>query len=143
MSARVAACVCSRGYVNESRGWICRRLASPVGCGVAIAAADPATLWDDPGSLPRDCCAPPLTPGNCEPPGDDCGPPLAPHRSLLAAASLLAASFLPPESTWVAHLQAATLQARPTTANHARSLSRCSRRPTRTRTLWPGPLGFR
>jgi hypothetical protein len=69
--ARAAACVWSRGYVNGSGGWICRRLASPVACGVSTAAVDPATSWDEPG-------CPPLAPGSCEPLGDCCAPPLAP-----------------------------------------------------------------
>jgi hypothetical protein len=70
-----------------SRGWICRRLESPVTCGVSTAAVDPATSWDEPGcpplapgscEPPGDCCAPPLAPGSDEPPGDYCAPPLAP-----------------------------------------------------------------
>jgi hypothetical protein len=49
MSARAAAYVWSRGYVNWSRGWICRRLASSTdGVAFAVAAVDPATGWDDP-----------------------------------------------------------------------------------------------
>jgi hypothetical protein len=71
LAAWAAACVCSRGYVNESGGWICRRLASPVGYGVATAAVDPATSWDEPG-------CPPLAPGSCKPPGDCCTPLLTP-----------------------------------------------------------------
>jgi hypothetical protein len=71
LAVRAAACVCSRGYVNGSGGWICRRLASLVGCGVATAVVDPATSWGEPG-------CPPLAPGSCEPPGDRCAPPLAP-----------------------------------------------------------------
>jgi hypothetical protein len=152
--ARAAACVWSRGYVNGSGGWICRRLASPVACGVSTAAVDPATSWDEPG-------CPPLAPGSCEPLGDCCAPPLAPgswrllemthrsrlaagrlqvvpHRSLLATGSLLAASLLPPESTWVACLQAATLRARPAAANPATSRSRGLSRRSRTQTLRPG-----
>jgi hypothetical protein len=62
-------CVCLRGYINGSRGWICWRLASAMACGVTIAAADPATSWDDPGNPPGDGCAPPLAPGSCDPPG--------------------------------------------------------------------------
>jgi hypothetical protein len=101
LSARAAACVCSRGYVNGSRGWICPHLASPVGCGVAIAAADPATSWDDPASPPlvrRDCCAPPLTPGSGEPLGEDWGPPLAPGscEALGYAPSVAPGSYEPP-----------------------------------------------
>jgi hypothetical protein len=159
LAARAAACVCSRGYVNGSGGWICRRLASPINCGVATVAVDPATSWDEPGCPPLalgscelhgDCCALPLAPGSYEPPRDDCGPLLA-HGScealgcappaLLATGSLLAASLLPPESTWVARLQAATLRARPATANPATSRSRGPSRRSRTRTLRPGPIG--
>jgi hypothetical protein len=61
--------VYSRGYVNRSRGWICRRLASAVGCGVAIAAADPATSWDD----------------SCNPPGDRCCDRTAQNNSVLSS----------------------------------------------------------
>jgi hypothetical protein len=118
------------GYVNGSGGWICRRLASPVGCVVATASVDPATSWDDPG-----CEAP----GSYEPLGDYCVPPptaraaarlqVVPHRSLMATGSLLTASLLPPESTSVARLQATTLRARLATANAATSWSR---RPSRS-----------
>jgi hypothetical protein len=69
-----------------------------------------------------------------------------PHRSLLATGSLLDTSLLPPESTWVARLQVATLRARPvtttTTANPATSRSRGPCRQSRTWTLRPGPLGW-
>jgi hypothetical protein len=65
-----------------------------------------------------------------------------PHYLLLAAASLLVASLLPPESTWVARLVAATLRARPATANPARSQSWSPSRRSRTRTLQPGPVGW-
>jgi hypothetical protein len=65
-----------------------------------------------------------------------------PHRSLLATGSLLVASLVPPESTWVVRLQAATLQARPATVNPATSRSRGPIRRSRTRTLRPGPLGW-
>jgi hypothetical protein len=61
--ARAAACVWSRGYINGLGGWICRRLASLVACGVSTAAVDPATLWDESG-------CPPLAPSSCEPPGE-------------------------------------------------------------------------
>jgi hypothetical protein len=175
--------------VNESWGWICRRLASSVACGVSTAAVDPATSWDKPGcpplvpdsyeppgdccapllalgscEPPGDCCAPPLALGSCEPPGDCCAPPLAPgsleppgdgpplapgsceapavaHWSLLATGSLLATSLLPPESTWVARLQAVTLRARPAAANPATSRNRGPGHRSQTRTLQPGPLG--
>jgi hypothetical protein len=50
-----------RGYINGPRGWICRRLASAAACGVAIAATNHATWWDDPGNPPGDSCVPPLT----------------------------------------------------------------------------------
>jgi hypothetical protein len=60
------------------------------------------------------------------------------HRSLLATGSLLAESLLPPESTWVAHLQAASLPARPTSANPATSRSRGPSHRSRTQTLRPG-----
>jgi hypothetical protein len=72
----------------------------------------------------------------------------AAHRSrlaaarLLAARSLLAASLLPPECTWVVRLQVATLRARPAAANPATSRTRCPSRRSRTRTLRPGPLGW-
>jgi hypothetical protein len=154
--ARAVACVWSQGYVNGSGGWICRRVASPVACGVSTAAVDPTTSWDETG-------CPPLAPGCCEPPGDCCAPPLAllphrsrwgaasllenvvphrsplaatrlqavAHRSFLATGSLLVASLLPLESTWMEHLQTATLRTRPAAANPATSRSR-------TRTLRPG-----
>jgi hypothetical protein len=69
---------------------------------------------------------------------------VVPHRSLLATGSLVAASLLPPESTWVARLQAATPRTRPATvtANPATSRSRGPSRRSRTRTLRPGPLGW-
>jgi hypothetical protein len=98
---------------------------------------------------PGDCSAPLLAPGSCEPPRDGCGPPLTPgsyeapgcaHQSLLAAGSLLAMSLLPLECTWVARLQAATLRARPATANPATSRSRCPSRQSQTRMLRLGPL---
>jgi hypothetical protein len=60
------------------------------------------------------------------------------HRSLLATGSLLAASLLPPESTWVASLQAMSLRARPATANPATSQSQGPSRRSQTRTLRPG-----
>jgi hypothetical protein len=135
LRARAAACAWSRGYVNGSGGWICRRLASPVACGVSTAAVVPATSWDKPplapGSCepPGDCCAPLLASGSCEPPGD--GPPLAPR-------SCEAPSCGPPESTCVACLQAASLRARPAAANPATSPSRGPSRRSRTRTLRPG-----
>jgi hypothetical protein len=154
--ARAAACVWSRGYVNGSGGWICRRLASPIDCGVSTAAVDPATSWGEPGcpplapgscEPPGDCCGPPLAPGSCEPPGDCCAPPLTPgsceaqtvaHLSLLATGSLLAASLLPPESTWVARLQVVSPRARPAAAKNATSQSRGPSRRTQTWTLRPG-----
>jgi hypothetical protein len=80
MSARAAARVWSRGYVNWSRGWICRPLALAAPGGVAITTADPATWWDDPSNPPGDVCVPlpacvPVggTPDSCDPPG--CVPP--------------------------------------------------------------------
>jgi hypothetical protein len=104
------------------------------GLGVAITAADPATSWDNPSN----------------PPGD--GQTAAPHRSSLAAATLLATShrsrlaaathlavshrsrlavvtlqaapLLRHVSTWVARLVTATLRARPASADRARSRSR-------------------
>jgi hypothetical protein len=148
------------GYVNGLGGWICRHLASPVGCGVATTATDPATSWDDPSSHPlapppvslletvvshRSCLA---AASLLETTAAHCSRLAAarllvvPHRSLLATASLLAASLLPPECTSVAHLQAATLRARHVTANPARTRSRRPTRRTQTRTLWPGPLGW-
>jgi hypothetical protein len=60
------------------------------------------------------------------------------HRSLLATGSLLDASLLPPESTWVARLQVASLRARPAAANPATSRSRGPSHRSRTRTLRPG-----
>jgi hypothetical protein len=58
------------------------------------------------------------------------------HRALLATRSLMTASLLPPESTWVARLQPASLRARPAAANPA--TSRGTSRRSRTRTLRPG-----
>jgi hypothetical protein len=59
------------------------------------------------------------------------------HRSLLATGSLLAASLLPPESTWVARLQVVTLRACFAAANPATSRSRGPSRRSQTRTLRP------
>jgi hypothetical protein len=85
---------------------------------------------------PRDECGPPLAPGSCEAPG--CAPPVAPGSCEPPSCVLL-----PPECTWVAHLQDATLRARPTTANPARSRSRRPTRQTLTPMLRTGPLVLR
>jgi hypothetical protein len=131
LSARAAACVCSREYVNGSRGWIGRRLPSPVDCGAAIAAADPATSWDDPGS-------PPLAPSSCEPPGDCCAPPLAP--------SSCEPPGCVPTPSWV-HVGGAPPSCDPVssscdckTCKKSKSKANSS---IRTRTIRPGPLGLR
>jgi hypothetical protein len=120
------ACVCSRGYVNGSRGCICRRLASTVGCGVAIAAADPGNLLEMAAPHRSRLVAATLL--------------AASHHSHLAVASLLAASLFPPVSTWVRHLLAATLRACHVIINRARSRSPSPSR--RTWTLPPSPLGW-
>jgi hypothetical protein len=141
---------------QRSGGWICRRQASPVACGVSTAAVDPATSWDEPGCPPLapgsceppvDCCGPPLASGSCEPPGDCCAPPLTPASCEAPGCGPPLAPgnweppdcvSLPPEATGVARIQVASLRARPAAAKTATSRSRGPSRRTQTRTLRPG-----
>jgi hypothetical protein len=102
------ACVCSRGYINGSGGRICRRLASPVACGVSTAAVDPTTSWDEPGcpslGLAVASLLETVVPHRSHRGAESLLETVVPHRSRRGAASLLETAHCP-------RLAAARLQA--------------------------------